>query len=161
MAETWTEITAAKVKSRLGVREIQVLTQGALADTAEAVITQCIRLAVGKVRGYIRTCTQNSLGPDGYVPPELEGEALALVMEEMATRLPLGVMVIDEARQRRIEMAYRILRDVAKCQFLITAPEGTSAASPVPDGGGYGGPDYIPVNPYQGGDYTADFANNA
>jgi hypothetical protein len=118
-------------------------------------------LAVGKVRGYIRTCTQNSLGPDGYVPPELEGETLALIQEEMATRLPLGVMVIDEARQRRIEMAYRLLRDVAKCAFLITGPETTASTSPAPDGGGYGGPDFIPQNPYASdADSTTDFGNN-
>lgn len=148
MAEPWVQITAAKFKTRLGTRELAVLSQSALADNAEAVLTQCVRTVVQKVRGYIRTCTQNSLGPDGYVPPELEAETYALLLEEAATRLPLGSLVLDEARQRRIDNAYRILRDVASCKFLITAPETTSTTSPVPDGGGYGGPAWIDVNPY-------------
>ena len=159
MAEPWVSITSVKVKSRLGTREIAALTQGALSSNAEDVITQCIRTAVQKVRGYVRTCTQNSLGPDGYVPPELEADALALVVEEMATRLPLGQIVLDEARMSRIERAYKTLRDVAKCDFLITSPETTATTSPVPDGGGYGGPDYIDVNPYASTD-DPDFANN-
>ncbi len=160
MAEPWVQITANNFKTRLGSRELQVLTGAALADSAEAVLTQCVRTVVNKVRGYIRSCTQNVLGPDGYVPPELESETYALMLEEAATRLPLGTLILDESRQNRIDNAYRLLRDVASCKFLVTQPETTSNTSPVADGGGYGGPTYIDFNPYVSSD-APDFANDA
>lgn len=148
MAETWVTITEKKAKTRLGAREYQVVANGALNEGAERPLTQAIRAAVESVRGYVRSCPTNTLGPDGTVPPELETETLLLVVEDLSTRLPTAGIVIDDNRRKALDRAHQKLRDVQRCEFRITPPEVTGATSPVSDAGGYGGEVAMNFNPY-------------
>jgi hypothetical protein len=111
-------------------------------------LDQAIRKAVESVRGYVRSCPTNTLGPAGTVPPELETEALLLVVEDLSTRLPTAGILIDENRQKALDRAYRKLRDVQSCAFRITPPEVTGATSPVSDAGGWGSEIPMNFNPY-------------
>ena len=148
MAEPWVNITEEKVKTRLGQREYIAVTSGAVTSGAERPLTQAIRAAVQSVRGYVISSSQNSIGPDGYVPPELETEALLLVVEDLSTRLPTAGILIDENRKQALDRAYRKLRDVQDCKFRITQPETTAVTSPIPDAGSWGGEVRIDMNPY-------------
>lgn len=148
MSEPWVNITEAKIRTRLGGPEYAAVISGALVPGAESPLTQAIRAGVNEVRGYVRSCAQNSLGPDGYVPPELESEAFLLIVKDLSLRLPTGKLLMDENRQLAIDQAYRKLKSVQMCDFKITPPETPSVNSPIADAGGFGGATRINFNPY-------------
>lgn len=107
------------------------------------VIQRSIDRVTEMVRMHIRSCHQNTLGPDGTIPSELHSTAVALLMNDIATNLPAYGVIMDEGRRLEVSEARRDLKMVAKCELLVAPPETTSTDSPEVDQGGYGGEQYV------------------
>jgi len=141
----WVEVTESDLKATMSAPEWEALAEIARADTASVPVTVAINRVVNKIRGYVESVPTNTLGPDGYVPAVLHDAALILILETLATSLPAAGIVLDDARNKRIETAKNELRMVAKNELKVSYGSGQSAGtdSPVADSGAYGGADPV------------------
>lgn len=141
----WVEVTESDLKAAMSAPEWEALAEVARADTESVPVTVAINRVVNKVRGYVESRPENTLGPDGYVPAVLHDAALMLVLEALATSLPAAGIVLDDARNKRIETAKNELRMVAEGRLKVSYGSGQSAGtdSPAADSGSYGGDDPV------------------
>lgn len=138
----WQLVTEAEVKTVLTEYEWDAVTTAARAANAADTVTKCINRVVLKVRGYVESNPQNTLGPDGYVPALLLDSTLVLIRQALATSLPGSGIIEDENRQRRVTDALNELKLVADGKLKISGPgsgQTTPADAPAIDGGSYGG----------------------
>lgn len=138
----WQQVTEAEVKTVLTEYEWDAVTQAARASNAADTVTKCINRVVNKVRGYVESNPQNTLGPEGYVPALLLDSTLVLIRQALATSLPASNLIDDEGRQRRITDALGELKLVADGKLKISGPgsgQTTPADAPAIDSGSYGG----------------------
>lgn len=144
---SWPVLSEEHLKSVISAAEWDLFSATALATGAGNVIAQACASIAGRVRGYVsgRTPAVTLDTTPGSVPEELLDAASVLLMEAVATRLPGSGIMIDEARQKRIENAARELRDAQRGLIGITPAGGATeeAASAGEDedtaGGQYGG----------------------
>lgn len=120
----WIELTEALVLNRLAAAELAALKTAAIggAQTGAGILADALSAVTREVRGYVGSCQRNTLGEAGTIPDELESAALALVRRHLFTRLPGMKSLFDELRQKELEQAIALLRDVAACKFLLVAP---------------------------------------
>lgn len=118
----WITLTEANVITKLSGPEIAAMktaaTQSGQANPLPEVIAQVVR----EIRGYVAACERNRLGEGTTIPNELEGAAITRIRYELATRLPVASLLTED-RRRANESAIQLLRDVARCAFLIVPPE--------------------------------------
>ena len=141
----WVQITEADAKAGLTEYEWAAVTEASRAGGASG-ISVLIARVVNRVRQFVISCDRNTLGPEGYVPGELQDTAQVLLLEALATSVPAAGLVLDEARRQRIRDAKEELSMVAKCQLKVSAPgtgQSVPADAPVVDSGGYGGSDPV------------------
>lgn len=134
---SWISITATDVGRRLTAAELTALKTAAKAgdQDGDTILAEAIADSVKQVRGYVAACARNILGEGDTLPDELRGAVLALVRDYLFTRLPGMKALNDDLRQRELERAVALLRDVAACKFLVVAPE--TAAPEQPGGPGF------------------------
>ena len=117
----WKTITDLDVLGKSTGGEVDAARTAALAvdqaDPVPGIIDQVVR----EVRGYVATCSRNSLGPAGTIPDELLGAALNRIRFECATRIPGGAL-LDEDRRTANRDALAMLRDAAACKITIEQP---------------------------------------
>lgn len=101
--------------------------QAAQVSPLPPIISQVIK----EIRGYVAACERNVLGDGETIPDELEGAVISRIRFELATRLPVASL-LNEDRRAANSNALTLLRDVAKCAFLIVQPV---TASPDQAGG--------------------------
>jgi len=138
----WITLTDKDAASRFAIYEWEAMTATARDSGVGDVIQRSIDRVTARVRSYIRSCHQNTLGPDGTIPDELHSAAVALLMEDIATNLPASGVIMDEGRRMTVSEAKSELKMVAKCELLVALSETTSTNSPAVDEGGYGGEEY-------------------
>lgn len=120
----WKTITTTEVEDRLAAAEYTALTTVAkrAEATATSLVEDAIEDVVRLVRGFVAACRQNTLGAGQTIPNELDGAALALIRRHLFTRLPGMGDLYDESRQKETSDALSLLRDVARCNFVIEQP---------------------------------------
>ena len=138
----WITLTDKDAASRFAIYEWEAMTATARESGVGDVIQRSLDRITSRIRMYVRSCHQNTLGPDGTIPDELYSAATALLMEDIATNLPAASIVMDERRQMTVTKAEEMLRMVAKCELLVALSDTTSTNSPSIDEGGYGGETY-------------------
>jgi len=141
MAETWITLTTEKARAAMAAGEWDQFADGALTAGGADPVVQGVRVITAAVRGAVQASGKNTLGPAGTVPPELEGEALMLLLENLSTRIPNSGIVWDEVRKNRLSEAKSILTEVREGKYRVTTPEAESGTAG--DSGGYGGEDYV------------------
>jgi hypothetical protein len=139
----WITLTDKDAASRFAIYEWEAMTATARESGVGDVIQRSIDRVTARVRSYVRSCHQNTLGPDGTIPNELHSAATALLMEDIATNLPASGVIMDEGRRMTVSEAKTELRMVAKCELLVALSDTTSNDTSVIDDGGYGGEEYI------------------
>ena len=138
----WITLTDKDAASRFAIYEWEAMTATARDAGVGDVIQRSLDRITAKIRMYVRSCHQNTLGPDGTIPNELHSAATALLMEDIATNLPASGVIMDEGRRETVRKAEEMLRDVAKCVLLVALSDTTSNDTPAIDDGGYGGEEY-------------------
>ena len=141
-AMAWITLTDKDAASRFVQYEWEAMTATARESGVGDVIQRSIDRVTTRVRSYIRSCHQNTLGPDGTIPDELHSAAVALLMEDIATNLPASGVIMDEGRRMTVSEAKAELKMVARCELLVALSDTTSTNSPAIDEGGYGGETY-------------------
>lgn len=138
----WVEIIEADLKTLLTEHEWTALTTVTREPAANGVVPTVIARITNKVRGYVVSCEQNRLGPEGTVPAILMDAALILCLEALCASVPAAGITMDEARRELRKNAQEELKMVACCKLKIMGPgsgQEVPADSPAPDGGGWGG----------------------
>lgn len=133
---SWTTLTQDDIARRLTSAEMAAVTTSATAtgQTPGEILSGAIASTTREVRGYVAAYSANVLGPEGTLPDELEGAALALLRRYLYTRLPGTSRLMDEARRKETDDALAQLRDVAAGRFRIVPP-----ASAAPEQAAAGG----------------------
>ena len=134
----WIALTEALVQNRLAAAELTALKSAALAgsQTSAGILADALGAVTREVRGYVGSCQRNTLGEAGTIPDELESAALALLRRHLFTRLPNMKALFDELRQKELDQAVALLRDVAACKFAIVAPTDAAPTAEQPAGTG-------------------------
>jgi len=145
MPETWTLITKENARAAMADGEWEMFANGALTPGGSDPVTQGIRTVVGMIRGAVGASGKNTLGPEGMVPPELEGDALILLLETLSTRVPSSGIVWDEVRKNRLKEAKDTLKEIRKGDYKTTPPEAETGAEG--DSGGWGGDELVDFGP--------------
>lgn len=117
----WIAITEDMVKTRLAGAELTALRTAALSAGQADPLTEVITEVVNEVRGYVGACKANRLELGAKVPEKLKTTALARIVFELATRLPVKGLVTVERKDANIA-AKKLLEQVAACQFAIEEP---------------------------------------
>lgn len=141
----WIELTADALKAQMSEPEWAALAEASRASTESDPLTTAVTRVAQRVRGYVESNPQNTLGPDGYVPAVLYDGALALLLETLAATLPASGLIMDDTRRKRCETAVQELRDVAKGILRVSYGSGQAAGTDAPtqDTGDYGGDDPV------------------
>jgi hypothetical protein len=81
---------------------------------------------VDQVRGKVAACAKNrdAMGPNGTIPSELYGDAIAILRYQFLNSFPAGKMFLDEGRTRAYTDALKHLDDAAACTLAVE-PFGT------------------------------------
>lgn len=129
----WITVTEDMVKTRLAGAELTALRTAALSVGQVDPLAEVIAEVVNEVRGYVAACKANQLESGTKIPEKLKTAALARIVFELATRLP--VKFINDVRKDANTAAKRLLEQVAQCAFAIEEPvtpstEGISNPSP-------------------------------
>lgn len=136
---SWIALTETQVLTKLSGPEIAAMKTAALQAGQANPLPEIIEQVVGEVRGYIGACANNTLGPAGTIPDELEGAVISRIRFELATRLPVKSLLTDDRREAN-RSALSLLRDVAACRFALVQPEeGEEGPQPHPTLAGYYG----------------------
>lgn len=143
MAETWLSIDSAGLRATMADAEWNVFAAEALVPGGSDPVEQSIRVIVAEVQGAVAASGQNSVGPAGMVPPELERATYALLLEELASRIPNSGITFDKIREKRLADAKDFLKRVEEGKYRTTAPETIGTTATAPDEGEYGGEDLI------------------
>jgi hypothetical protein len=125
----WITLTETDVVTKLSGPEIAAMKTAALQVAQVNPLPGIIAQVILEIRGYVAACTRNLLGLGQTIPDELQGAAISRIRFELATRLPVASLLTDDRRTANAN-AISLLRDVAKCDFLIVAPVDQSPDQP-------------------------------
>jgi hypothetical protein len=117
----WITLTADHVQNSLSKAECD-----SLAGTNSAGgLQDAIRSVVGLIRGKIQTyqMDQNNFGPEGTIPEEVLGPAIAIARFKFLTTLP-GTQLITKWREQENTHAYTVLNELADGKLLIADVNG-------------------------------------
>jgi hypothetical protein len=122
----WNSLNADDLKSALTQPEIDLFEQGASDSSSSARLDAIVGWVVDMVRGKVAACAKNrdAMGPNGTIPAELYGDAIAIARFQLLTSFPAGKMFIDDARMRAYTDALKHLDDAAACTLSVE-PFGT------------------------------------
>lgn len=120
---TWRALTEADLLTQLSDTELatfrDVARDNRTADPVDPVLEQ----VTDEVRGYVRGCPKNSLGPAGTIPASLVRSAVSLAVLSIMSRAAGHIIDPEDERQGRADEAYALLGRVADCKFGIEDPE--------------------------------------
>jgi len=112
----WIVLTVAHFAERLSVPELEASGSHALADEQPDPVAPALAAVTQEVRGYVAAHPANSLGAGETIPSELLNAAMALVIPQLCTRLPLRM---TDARAEAKRDALTLLRHVAEGKFYV------------------------------------------
>jgi hypothetical protein len=117
----WNSLNADDLKSALTQPEIDLFEQGASESSSPARLDDIVGWVVDQVRGKVAACAKNrdAMGPNGSIPAELYGDAIAIARFQLLTSFPAGKMFIDDARMRAYTDALKHLDDAAACTLAV------------------------------------------
>jgi hypothetical protein len=117
----WITVTEDMVKTRLAGAELTALRTAALSAGQADPLAEVIAEVVNEVRGYVAACKANRLESGTKIPEKLKTTALARIVFELASRLPVKGIVTAERKEANTA-AKRLLEQVAACQFAVEEP---------------------------------------
>lgn len=127
----WVQLTADKISSALTPAEVELL-QRLTPDEYSLVLQRALDGVTARVRAKVGSRAGNLLSADtSLIPPELEGDALWLVAEELKTGPSMG-LPLSEDQRNRVKRAYDVLDAVAKGTFLVSLPAVPETATSLP-----------------------------
>lgn len=129
----WITLTETNVITKLSGPEIAAMKTSALQAAQTNPLPGVISQIVKEIRGYVAGCQRNKLGDGETIPEELEGVAISRIRFELATRLPVASLLTEDRRTANAN-AITLLRDVARCDFLIVQPTSPDAEQPAGPG---------------------------
>lgn len=119
---TWITVSANDV--RITPREKSVVDL----NTPQQTLQQCVDAACNLVRGYIGK--RNPLADAPQVPPEVKDAVIAIALVDYLSQMP-GTQLVNDARKAARDNALKLLQDIAKGNFIITAADVEEAIPPV------------------------------
>lgn len=119
---SWITLTEDDVITKLSGPETAALKTAALQAAQGDPLPEVIEQVVKEIRGYVAACERNTLGAGETIPDELKGAAISRIRFELATRLPVASLLTEDRRTANAN-AISLLKDVARCGFLLVQPE--------------------------------------
>jgi len=138
----WRAITETDVLTRISGPELEAFREAALGDTQGDPVAATLEQITDTVRGYVAACDDNTVGPDNTIPETLLGTALDLILIEIQTRAAGILIDPEDIREKKMQRAERMLRDVAACRFAVEQPASGEASDD-----DYGGTTPLSSNP--------------
>jgi len=112
-----TILTREKLSQYLITKQIDILSN----ITEKNVLLDIIQNVVTFVRAEVMSCPSNTVGDNPLsIPETLETTACHLVIEQLHTRIPSLDLSKDQVRNA--ENARKLLKRVAKGEFVVSAP---------------------------------------
>lgn len=118
----WITLTETDVITKLSGPETAALKTAALQAAQSDPLPEVIEQVIKEIRGYVAACERNTLGDGETIPDELKGAAISRIRFELATRLPVSSLLTEDRRTANAN-AISMLKDVARCDFLIVQPD--------------------------------------
>jgi len=119
-------ITIDPTKVPLSAAEITKIDCVVGRVTMPEIVNRVVRMVQGRV------AVLSPIGQPGTIPEELEEAAMALVVERYLNQVPAGTLLLTEQRQKAVDAANSILRDVAKGLFKMVSPDVPAAKQASP-----------------------------
>lgn len=118
----WITLTIDDLASYLNARQLQALRTAALDPGQGDPVVDVINDTLRAIRLAIASCPKNRLSSTpNTIPPELRGEAAALIIGNASTRLSIA-LALNEDQKLMIQRADSLLRQIARCDRLVTRP---------------------------------------
>ncbi|MDR2981861.1 MAG: DUF1320 domain-containing protein [Puniceicoccales bacterium] len=118
----WISLTVERVASRLTGPEMDAVESAAKDPRQPDPLKEVVEFTVNEIRGRVKACRKNKLGPAGTIPDQLVGTALAIIRFRLLSRLPVPALNTP-AREKEYDDAIKLLADVASCKFALEVPD--------------------------------------
>ena len=112
----WIVLTEDHVKACLSGVELAAWRKAALAPGQTDPVPDALNRVTNEIRGYIRASLVGNLDAGNSIPDELLETAMALVIAQLSTRLPI---VLTDDRKAARDAAKDQLKDVAARRFRL------------------------------------------
>jgi hypothetical protein len=122
----WSTLSADDMLNALTQPERDLFGTGDAGPGSSDRLDAIVLWVVDQVRGKVAACAKNkdAMGPNGQIPAELYGDAIAIARFQLLTSFPAGKMFLDDARMRAYTDALKHLDDAAACTLAVE-PFGT------------------------------------
>jgi len=126
----WRALVEDDILLLISGSELASLRAAALQAEQVDPVQPTIDATMDLARGYIGSCSENTLGDAGTIPDRLITTVAMIVVCDIVVRVP-GYF-LDEDRQDKRDAAIKVLEQVAGCNFAIEDPTtGTDAGNDV------------------------------
>ena len=135
---SWTTPTESDLLTRVSGPELEAYRAAALGEDQADPVTAQIATVVSFMRGYLRRCSQHTMGEDNTLPPEAMHVFLDLIVPVIQMR-PAGALIdASGVRMDARADAVKWLTAAGECRVLFA----DSVAAAQPDSGPVGSPSY-------------------
>jgi hypothetical protein len=126
---SWRSPTESDLLEAISADELQGLREASLGEGQDDPIASHLAVVADEVRGYIAANRENTLGPDGTLPPRLIRACIDIAVLRIGGRVT-GILFDPEGvRKKAAENALTLLRDVAAGRFAIERPDEAADSS--------------------------------
>jgi hypothetical protein len=135
---SWITPTEANILTRLSGAEMGAFRSAALGTAQADPVAAQITTVVDFIRGYLRRCSQHTMGADGTIPKEALSVFLDLIVPIIQMR-PAGALIDSSGiRMDARSDANKWLTAAAKCEILFD----DSVPAQMPDHGPVNSPSF-------------------
>ena len=132
----WITITSDDLAAYMVGAQVQALRSASLAPDQSDPFATIAPNVIARIRNKVKSCPRNLLSATpGSVPPELRGQAIALILVELQTRLTIGLRLTPD-QQDQARRAEKDLDQVMTGAFVVSLPDDPLDTETVQ----YGGP---------------------
>jgi len=131
---TWIVITRVDLDDYLLGAGMDAFSSAALEVGQTDPFLRIMPDVAARIRAEVRGCKANKVSNlANSIPPDLKTSACALIIEQMATRLSMG-LPLTEAMKTAADKADKYLVRISRCEVPITEPDDPQTTSDVQNG---------------------------
>lgn len=131
---TWIVIVRSDLDDYLVGAGMDALSSAALSPGQTDPFDRIMPDVAARIRAEVRGCKSNRVSTlPSSVPPDLKSHACALIVEQMQTRLSIGVP-LNEDQKRAADKAEKYLARVSRCEVPIAQPTDPESSNTVQSG---------------------------
>jgi hypothetical protein len=132
---TWIVIARSDLDDYLLGAGVEALSTAALSPGQTDPFLRVMPDVATRIRAEVRGCRSNKVSNlANSIPPDLKTSACALIVEQMATRLAMGLPLNDDMK-KAADKADKYLVRISRCEVPITQPTDPQTTSDVQTGG--------------------------